>query len=96
MELFVFARFHALPGLEGAVEAAIREVVPSTQREPGCLNIHAFRSTRDVRLFYIHSSWRDGAAFDVHADLPHTVRFLAQVKPLIDHELDITRSTRLS
>jgi len=24
------------------------------------------------------------------------VRFLAQIEPLIDHDLDITRSTRLS
>ena len=95
MELFIFARFHALPGREAAVEAAIREVLPQTGQEPGCRSIHAFRSIRDARLFFIYSVWRDEAAFDIHADLPHTVRFLAQVEPLIDHELEVTRSTLL-
>lgn len=35
MELFVFARFHALPGDEGAVAAALLEVVPPSREEPG-------------------------------------------------------------
>lgn len=92
MELFVFARFHARGGEEHGVEQAIREVSGPTREEPGCLSYHAFRSTRDPRLFYIHSRWRDEAAFDAHADLPHTVRFLERVEQLIDHALDVTRA----
>jgi quinol monooxygenase YgiN len=92
MELFIFARFHARTGLEGAVEAAIREVGGPTRQEPGCVSYHVFRSTRDPRLFYIHSRWVDEAAFEHHAGLPHTVRFLARVEPLIDHALDVTRT----
>lgn len=72
MELFIFARFHARPGEESAVEAALRDVVGSSREEAGCLSIHAFRSTRDGRLFYIHSGWADEAAFDRYAGLPHT------------------------
>jgi quinol monooxygenase YgiN len=49
---------------------------------------------RDPRLFYIHSRWKDEAAFDLHAELPHTVRFLARARPLIDHALDVTRTER--
>jgi quinol monooxygenase YgiN len=41
---------------------------------------------------YIHSRWTDEAAFDIHAGLPHTARFLARVQPLIDHPLDVTRA----
>lgn len=92
MELHVFARFHARAGCEDAVAAALRDVVPPTLGEPGCLSIDAYRSTRDLHLFHIHSCWTDEAAFDRHAELPHTVRFLACVQPLIDHPLDITRS----
>jgi quinol monooxygenase YgiN len=95
MELFIFARFHARPGQEEGVAAAIREVVPHSGAEPGCLSIGAYRSTRDPRLFYIHSRWVDEAAFEVHAELPHTVRFLEKVQPLIDHDLDVTRALRL-
>jgi len=92
MELFIFGRFHALPDREAALEAAIREVLAPSRDESGCLGIHAFRSVRDSRLFYIHSRWRDEDAFEVHASLPHTVRFIELVEPLIDHTLDVTRA----
>ena len=93
MNLYIFARFRAKPGNESAVEAALRDVVPPTRAEPGCIGINTFRSIRDPRLFYLHSRWVDEAAFDLHATLPHTVRFIETVQPLIDHELDVTRAT---
>jgi len=34
----------------------------------------------------------DEAAFDHHAGLPHTVRFIERVQALIDHPLDVTRA----
>jgi quinol monooxygenase YgiN len=95
VELFVFARFHARPGHEGAVAEALRDVLGPTRGEPGCLSIHAFRSTRDPQLFYIHSRWKDEAAFDAHAGLPHTVRFVQRMEPLIDHALDVSRTERI-
>jgi quinol monooxygenase YgiN len=94
VELFVFARFHARPGAEREVEAALHEVIGPSREEAGCLGIQAFRSTRDGRLFYIHSRWADEAAFDLHASLPHTGRFVERVAAVIDHPLDVTR-TRL-
>lgn len=96
MDLFIFARFHARPGQEDAVESALRDTVVPSREEPGCLSIHAFRSVRDRRLFYIHSRWKDEAAFEVHAGLPHTVRFIERVAPLIDHPLDVNRTERIA
>jgi quinol monooxygenase YgiN len=92
MEMFIFARCHARPGNESAVAEAMLDVLAPTREEAGCLSIHAFRSKRDPQLFYIHSRWKDEAAFDYHADLPHTVRFIERVEPLIDHPLDVTRA----
>jgi quinol monooxygenase YgiN len=92
VELFIFARFYARPGQEGAVEETLRAVVKPSREEAGCLGIQAFRSTRDPRLFYIHSRWVDEAAFDHHAGLPHTVLFAERVQPLIDHPLEVTRA----
>jgi quinol monooxygenase YgiN len=91
MEIFIFTRFHALPGSESAVEEALREVVAPTSDEAGCLGIHAFRSIRDPQLFYIHSRWKDEAAFDTHARLPHTVRFSERVEAQIDHPIEAHR-----
>ena len=68
------------------------EVVAPTRAEPGCRGIEAFRSTRDSRLFYIHSRWVDEAAFDHHAGLPHTVRFVERVTRLVDPARDVQRT----
>jgi quinol monooxygenase YgiN/adenylate kinase family enzyme len=95
MELFIFERFHARPGDEGAVANALHDVVAPTREEPGCLSIHAFRSIQDPRLFYIHSRWKDEAAFDLHGGKPHTIRFVRQVEPLIDPPFDATRTERI-
>jgi quinol monooxygenase YgiN len=39
MELFIFARFHALPGNEAGVASALRKVIAPTRQEPSCLSI---------------------------------------------------------
>src|SRR5271168_4253665 len=92
MELFIFARFYAREGQQAAVAEALREVSGPTQAEEGCLFQNAYHSIRDPRLFYVHSRWRDEEAFDLHAKLPHTVRFVEKVQTLIDHPLDVNRT----
>ena len=91
-ELAIFIRLHAREGEESAVAAAVRDVLPPSRAEPGCVGIEGFASTRDVRLFYIHSRWVDEAAFDLHGTLPHTIQFKEQVRPLIDHPFEIERT----
>ncbi len=95
MELCIFARFHARSGNEDAVADAMREVLGPTREEPGCLSIGQYQSTRDPRLFFIHSRWTDEAAFERHAGLPHTLHFLERVQRLIDHELDVNRAIQI-
>jgi quinol monooxygenase YgiN len=92
-ELFIFARFHARAGAQAAVEEALRDVLGPSRDESGCLSINLFRSPTDPRLFYIHSRWTNEAAFDLHASLPHTERFTDRIAPLIDHELEVKRTT---
>lgn len=96
MELTIFARFHAREGVEACVEAALREQVPRTRAEPGCLGIDAYRSTRDARLFTIHARWRDEAVFEVHAGLPDTDRFVERMQQLIDHPFEATRANKIA
>ena len=92
MELFIFGRFHAREGEQAAVAAALREVLAPSRAETGCIAIDAFASTRDPLLFYVHSRWIDEAAFDLHATLPHTQRFMQRMTPLIDHPFEVTRA----
>ena len=93
--MFIFARFHARAGQEEAVAGVLLDVLAPSREEPGCLDIHAYRSVRDARLFYIHSRWTDEAAFDLHGRLPHTVRFVERLAPLLDHPLDVHRTLQI-
>jgi quinol monooxygenase YgiN len=95
MELSVFIRFHARPGQAAALASALDEVVPPSHAEAGCVFIQAYRSVQDPDLFHIHSRWVDEAAFDLHAGLAHTQRFLASVQALIDHPLEVARTRPL-
>jgi quinol monooxygenase YgiN len=92
MELFIFARFRALEGQEAAVASAIRDVAGPTRIEPGCLGYAACHSDQDMRLFWIYSRWADETAFEHHAALPHTVRFVERVQTLIDHPLEVSHA----
>jgi len=92
MEIFIFACFHALEGQEAALSTVLREQVPAARTEPGCLAIAAYRSVRDPRLFWIHSRWIDEAAFETHAGLPRTLRFVERAQALIDHPFAATRT----
>lgn len=74
------------------MEEALREVMVPTREEPGCINIHLFRSVREPRLFYIHSKWVDEAAFQKHAELPHTKRFLQRVDVLLEEPRQVART----
>ena len=91
MEIFVFARFDAKPGAAALVGNALREVVDASRQEDGCLDIHVFRSIRNAGIFYIHSRWKDIAAFELHAGLPHTVRFIQSVQPLLHDAVNAER-----
>lgn len=96
MNLFIFARFHAREGQEDAVAALLCAQIEPVRAEPCCIDMDAYRSTRDPRLFYIHSRWTDDAAFEVHAQLASTDLFVKRMQALIDHEFQATRTISLS
>ena len=91
MGISVIVRFHAKPGAEQALRDVLLAVVEPTRAEPGCVQIQLYRAIRDSSVFFIHSTWTQEAAFDAHAELPHTQLFLSQLPELIDHPLEATR-----
>jgi quinol monooxygenase YgiN len=95
MVLVVFGRFHAKEGEEEGVALALREVRIPTRAEPGCIEQDVLRSTKDSRQFFVYSRWVDEAAFNRHAEQPHTRLFLEKVQKLIDHPLDVSRAYAL-
>lgn len=90
-QLYIFGRFHVREGAELAAIEALHEMLAPVRAEPGCLQINTYRSLRDPRFFYIHSIWNDQAAFDLHASLPHTLRFIESMEALADQPREVTR-----
>ena len=93
--VFVFVRLHASPGREDEVRAAMTKVVNASRTEPGCVSMHGFRSFRDPRLFFIHSVWKDGRAFDVHAEYAHTVEFISAIDGMLDEPRAVSRTRKI-
>jgi quinol monooxygenase YgiN len=93
--LDLFARFHARAGCGEALYRAILEVRGPTREEPGCLGYQVYRSVRDPDEYCLHTRWRDRAAFEHHAGLPHTQRFVAAVEKLIDHAFHASLTERI-
>ena len=95
MELYIFGRFLVLDGKESVFEAALGEVVKATRAKAGCLEVHGYRGVRNARLYYLHSRWRDVEAFEAHAKLPHTEKFLELVEKLLAEPRDVKRCVRI-
>ena len=70
-------------------------VVEPTRAEPGCLRIHVFEGVREPLGFAIHSEWADEAAFELHARMPHTVRFIEAANRLLTHPVGGLRSRQI-
>lgn len=85
MSIHFFVRLEPRSGKEAEFREELLRVVEPTRAERGCLAIQVFESLREPFVFAIHSEWVDEAAFELHAQLPHTVRFLGAAEKLLTH-----------
>src|SRR5258708_37572282 len=87
--------FQPHPGKEMEFREEMLRVIQPTRAEVGCLSIRAFESVREPRMFAIHSEWVDEAAFDLHAQLPHTLRFMQAAENLLTHPVQGLRTREI-
>ena len=95
MSLHSIIRFEPHPEHAAEFRARLLEVAPPSRAEPGCLSLRVFESLREPIIFAIHSEWVDEAAFEAHARLPHTQRFLESAKSLLLHPVLALRSREI-
>jgi quinol monooxygenase YgiN len=96
VSLHFFVRFEPLPGKDAEFRHELQRVVEPSRAENGCVAMHIFESLGEPRIFAIHSEWVDEAAFERHALLPHTVRFLAAAGKLLSHPVKGLRTREIS
>lgn len=92
MSIHFIVRFEPIAGKETEFRQELLRVVEASRTETGCLAIHAFESLQEPLGFAIHSEWADEAAFELHAQLPHTVGFVAAAKELLTHPIEGLRA----
>ncbi|HUA21136.1 MAG TPA: putative quinol monooxygenase [Bryobacteraceae bacterium] len=92
MSVHFFVRLEPRPGREQDFRSELLQVVPPTRAETGCLAIHVFESLSAPAVFAIHSEWVDEAAFERHAQQPHTVHFIQAAGELLSHGVQGLRS----
>jgi quinol monooxygenase YgiN len=73
--------------MDDAFREEVLRVNGPSRDEAGCIRIDVFESIREPVEFAIYSEWVDEAAFELHATLPHTVRFLAAAEKLLGHQV---------
>jgi quinol monooxygenase YgiN len=96
LSIHFFVRFEPRPGKEMEFREELLRVIEPTRAEIGCVAIHAFESLRQPLVFAIHSEWAEEAAFELHAQLPHTVRFLGAAEKLLTHPAQGLRSREVA
>jgi quinol monooxygenase YgiN len=88
-------RFEPLPGREAAFRDELLLVNEPSRAEIGCLSIDVFESLREPFVFAVHSEWADERSFELHATLPHTLRFLEAAETLLSHPVQGLRLRRI-
>ena len=96
MSVHFLVRLTPLPGREAEFREELRRVVEASRAEAGCLSIYAFESLHEPPEFAIHSEWVDEAAFERHARLPHTERFLREAAQLLPGEIAGLRAREIA
>jgi len=79
--------FRPVAGKEAAFRKELLRVAEATRQEPGCLMYRGYETIREPKVFAVYTEWVDEEAFELHARLPHTVRFLEAGKDLLTHEV---------
>lgn len=77
MTLTYLAEITPKPEFFDAAEAAVRDVIPATLAEEGCLAFTFYADDKREKLFIVET-WADMAAFEFHHAQPYIKEVFAQ------------------
>ena len=78
-------------GSEANFEAAIRENMTESRKEPGCITYQLHRSKQDPLQYFIYERYADEAAFRFHQSTDHFTRIVRGVVPGLVEGRDISQ-----
>ncbi|WP_300452559.1 putative quinol monooxygenase [Accumulibacter sp.] len=89
--LRIIARICARAGREAELRVVLRELLPATRSESGCLAYQLFQNADRVGEFVTVEQWTDQAAADAHLASPHVAAALARATDLLAQPPQIHR-----
>jgi quinol monooxygenase YgiN len=94
----VIATIKVKPGLEERARQVLRDIVPPTLKEPGCLAYDLHQSASDPTEFLFHEKWVSDEALAAHAasTAAHRVALRSQLGDLLDGAPAVTRWRRVN
>jgi quinol monooxygenase YgiN len=88
--LTLIATLTARPGHADAVEAGLRQLVPPSQAESGCLQYNLHRHQEHANRFIMVEQWQDADALRAHQQTAHFLHFgqtCGDLLEQVDHQL---------
>lgn len=80
-------RFIPIEGCTAEFRKLMIDTAKMTRMEVGCLHLELFESVHEPTEFSLRSVWTSEEAFERHANLPHTERFVEASKTLLTHPI---------
>jgi quinol monooxygenase YgiN len=71
-------------GQEEELGRRMKELVPPTSVEPGCVRYDLYRSETDSAIWIFYEVWQSDAALDAHVQSTHFQAFLAKKDDVLD------------
>lgn len=93
--LTVVATIKAKPGKETVLRQELLALIPTTHKEPGCLNYDLHQAVDNPGHFLFHENWTSKQHLDDHLARPHLQAFFAKVPELVDEPPQITLWERI-
>jgi quinol monooxygenase YgiN len=81
--LTVVASMKAKSGQEAILKQELLALIPTTRKEPGCLNYDLHQAVDNPAGFLFHENWTSKQHLDDHLARPHLQAFLAKAGDLL-------------
>ena len=88
--LTVLATIKAKAGQEAVLRQELLTLIPTTRKEPGCLNYDLHQAVDNPALFLFHENWTSKQHLDDHLAQPHLKAFLGKAGALLAEPPQIT------
>ncbi len=94
--LTVVATFKAKPGQESVLRQELLALIPTTRKEPGCINYDLHQAADGPGRFLFHENWASKQHLDDHLARPHLQTLLAKLPALVAEPPQITLWEKLA